>query len=48
MPKRRADGAAVALMDGSVLVIGGETGIVGESSCPSPLATTVRYFPALP
>jgi len=51
MPDRRRVGVAVALTDGSVLVIGGDTGIVeqegaGATQCPNPLATAVRYFPA--
>jgi serpin B len=49
LPEPRERASAVTLADGSVLIIGGDRGYVGEPStpwCPEPIADAVRYVPA--
>ncbi len=49
LPEPRERASAVTLADGSVLLVGGDRGYVGEPStpwCPEPIAAAVRYVPA--
>jgi serpin B len=49
LPEPRERASAVTLADGSVLLVGGDRGYVGEPStpwCPEPVAAAVRYVPA--
>jgi serpin B len=49
LPEPRERAAAVTLPDGSILLVGGDRGYVGEPStpwCPAPFAAAVRYVPA--
>jgi serpin B len=49
LPEPRERASAVTLADGSVLLVGGDRGYLGEPStpwCPEPIAEAVRYVPA--
>ena len=49
LPEPRERASAVTLADGSILLVGGDRGYVGEPStpwCPEPIAAAVRYVPA--
>ncbi len=49
LPEPRERASVVTLADGSVLLVGGDRGYVGEAStpwCPEPVAAAVRYVPA--
>jgi serpin B len=48
LPEPRGGATAVTLADGSILVVGGHGGLVGEPStpwCPDPAGEAVRYIP---
>ncbi|HYN47402.1 MAG TPA: serpin family protein, partial [Candidatus Nanopelagicales bacterium] len=49
LPEPRERASAVTLADGSVLLVGGDRGYVGEPFtpwCPEPIAASIRYVPA--
>jgi serpin B len=49
LPAGREGAVAVTLPDGSVLLVGGDRGYVGEATtpwCPEPVPAAVRYIPA--
>ena len=49
LPEPRERASAVTLDDGSILLVGGDRGYIGEPStpwCPEPIAAAVRYVPA--
>ena len=48
LPEPRAGAGAVTLQDGSVLLVGGDRGYLGDPAtpwCPDPIAEAVRYVP---